>query len=299
MTGGAEPPPPGTVVDDLGAAVPVPRAPERLVSLVPSLSETLWWWHLADRLVGVTDWCVAPPSAFDAAVRVRGTKNPDVSAIVELAPDLVVANEEENRELDVRRLREAGVPVYVTRVRTVDDAAGALARLGDAVGAARAGAGLAQSIARALDQLPEPRTRLTTFAPVWRDGGPADGGPEDEIWWATGRDTFAGDLLARVGFDLVPADPGGRYPRHTLGEVASWGPDVVLLPDEPYPFGPDDRTAFAGWGARTRLVDGTALSWWGPRTPHALGDLARLARQLARPRRRSTTLRDADATHRS
>jgi ABC-type Fe3+-hydroxamate transport system substrate-binding protein len=299
MTDGAEPPTPGTVVDDLGAEVPVPRAPERLVSLVPSLSETLWWWHLADRLVGVTDWCVAPPSAFDAAVRVRGTKNPDVAAIVDLAPDLVVANEEENRALDVRRLREAGVPVYVTRVRTVDDAAGSLARLGAAVGAARAGAGLAQSIARALDQLPVPRTGLTAFAPVWRDGLPAGGVPEDEVWWATGRDTFAGDLLARVGFDLVPADPGGRYPRHALGEVASWRPDVVLLPDEPYPFGPDDRPAFAGWGARTRLVDGTAMSWWGPRTPHALGDLARLARQLARPRRRTTTLRDADATLRS
>jgi ABC-type Fe3+-hydroxamate transport system substrate-binding protein len=299
MTGSTEPAGRRTVVDDLGVEVPLPRTPTRLVSLVPSLSETLWWWHLADRLVGVTDWCVAPPSAFDAAVRVRGTKNPDVGVIVDLAPDLVIANEEENRQLDVRRLREAGVAVYVTRVRTVDDAAGSLARLGAAGGGERAAAGLARAIARALDQLPAPRTRLTTFAPVWRDGAPTDGGPDDEVWWATGRDTFAGDLLARVGFDVVPTDPDGRYPRHPFGEVASWGPDVVLLPDEPYPFGPDDRAAFAGWRTRTRLVDGTALSWWGPRTPHALGDLARLARQLARPRRRATTVRDVDGALRS
>jgi ABC-type Fe3+-hydroxamate transport system substrate-binding protein len=273
------------VVDDLGGVALLPRPPRRLVSLVPSLSETLWWWHLADRLVGVTDWCVAPPSAYREAVRVRGTKNPDVEAIVALGPDLVLANEEENRELDVRRLRDAGVPVYVTRVRTVEGAAASLARLGAAVGAERAGAGLAQTIARALDQLPPVRRMLSTFCPVWRDGVPPDAAPDDEIWWATGRDTFAADLLARTGFAVVPTDPDGRYPRRRLGEAAGWDPDVVLLPDEPYDFGPDDRQVFARWRARTRLVDGTALTWWGPRTPHALGDLARLARQLSRPRR--------------
>jgi len=276
------------VVDDLGATVAVPDHPQRLVSLVPNLSEVLWWWQLADRLVGVTDWCVAPPSAFNAAQRVRGTKNPDVQAIVAAAPDLVVANEEENRELDVRRLRDAGIAVYVTRVRTVDDAAEALTRLGAALGVERAGAGSAQSIRRALDQLSLPSRRLTTFCPVWRDGVPDDGGPADETWWALGRDTFAGDLLARCGFDVLPADPDGRYPKHRLGDVAALDPDVVLLPDEPYTFGAADRAVFDAWRARTRYLDGTALSWWGPRTPHALGDLARLARQLT-SRRRNTS----------
>jgi ABC-type Fe3+-hydroxamate transport system substrate-binding protein len=277
-----------TVVDDLGVEVEVADAPRRLVSLVPSLSETLWWWHLADAVVGVTDWCVAPPLAFRDATRVRGTKNPDVAAVVGLEPDLVVANEEENRELDVRRLRDAGVPVYVTRVRTVDDAAASLARLGEALGVGRAGEGLAQSIVRALDQLaPVPR-RPRTFCPVWRDGVPHGAAADDEVWWATGRDTFGADLLGRAGFDVVPADPEARYPRLALRDVADLDPDVVLLPDEPYAFGPADREPFGDWPARTRLVDGTALTWWGPRTPHALGDLGRLARQLARPRRRGS-----------
>ncbi|GGI08214.1 helical backbone metal receptor [Egicoccus halophilus] len=278
-----------SVVDDLGATVAVPERPTRFVSLVPSLSEVLWWWQLADDVVAVTDWCVAPPSAFPTARRVRGTKNPDVRAIVELAPDVVVANEEENRELDVRRLREAGVAVYVTRVRTVDDAAGALARLGAALGVERAGAGSAQAIRRALDQLPRPRRRLRAFCPVWRDGVPSDGGPLDETWWALGRDTFGGDLLARCGFDVVPDAADGRYPRLRLQEVADAAPEVVLLPDEPYLFGEQDRAVFADWSARTRLLDGTALSWWGPRTPHALGDLARLARQLDRRRQRASS----------
>jgi ABC-type Fe3+-hydroxamate transport system substrate-binding protein len=288
MSGGAAPRRRRTVVDDLGVEVEVPEAPRRLVSLVPSLSETLWWWHLADAVVGVTEWCVAPPLAFRTAARVRGTKNPDVAAVVGLEPDLVVANEEENRELDVQRLREAGVAVYVTRVRRVDDAAASLTRLGEALGVARAGAGLAQTITRALEQLPPVARPLRTFCPVWRDGVADGATPDDERWWATGRDTFVADLLRRAGFDVVPADPEGRYPRLTLREVARLAPDVVLLPDEPYAFGRADREPFEGWRARTRLVDGTALSWWGPRTPHALGDLSRLARQLARPRRRGT-----------
>jgi ABC-type Fe3+-hydroxamate transport system substrate-binding protein len=276
-----------TVVDDLGTEVVVTRAPRRLVSLVPSISETLWWWHLADALVGVTDWCVAPPAAYGNATRVRGTKNPDVAGIVALEPDLVIANEEENRELDVERLRDAGVPVYVTRVRTVRGAAASLARLGHALDVGKAGEGLAQSIVRALDQLPSVPRPPRTFCPVWRDGIPAAGGPADEVWWATGRDTFGADLLARAGFEVVPDSPDGRYPRLPLGEVAAIDPDLVLLPDEPYAFGPADREVFSSWRARTRLVDGTAMTWWGPRTPHALGDLARLARQLSRPRRRT------------
>jgi ABC-type Fe3+-hydroxamate transport system substrate-binding protein len=275
------------VVDDLGDELTLPARPTRIVSLVPSVSETLWWWHLADVVVGVTDWCVAPPSAFDHARRVRGTKNPDVDAVVGLGPDVVVANEEENRELDVRRLRDAGVGVYVTRVRGVEDAAASLARLGDALGAGGAGAGLAQAIARAVDQLPAPSHALRTFCPVWRDGRRDGQDPADEGWWATGRATFAGDLLAHAGFAVVPDDPDARYPTLPRGEVAAIDPDVVLLPDEPYAFGEEDRAVFAGWRARTRRFDGTALTWWGPRTPHALGDLARLHRQLARRRRRS------------
>lgn len=265
------------VRDELGAAVPLDDVPRRLVSLVPSLSETLWWYGVGDRLVGITDFCVAPPHGFPAARRVRGTKNPDVGAIDGLAPDLVIANEEENRELDVRRLRDAGVPVYVTAPRTVAAAADTLARLGELVGAAAAGQGLAQSIRRAVEQT---RTRrpesLTTFCPVWRDP-----------WMATGADTYAADLLRCCGFEVLPDDPAGRYPRVSLDEVAGWRPDVVLLPDEPYAFDDADRSDFAGWSSRVRRIDGTQLTWYGPRTPHALADLTRLAVSIRRRRVRT------------
>ena len=272
------------LTDDLGRTVAVPDEPPRIVSLVPNLSETLWWWGLADRIVGVTEYCVAPPGAYRSAERVRGTKNPDVARVIELAPDLVVANEEENRERDVTRLADAGLAVYVTRVRTVRDAAESLGRLGLAVGRPGAGGALRQSLLRALDQARPAAVAPRFVCPIWRDG---DHRGEQETWWLVGGDTFAGDLLVSSGF--VPAMEGqaeARYPRHELHALAAAGPDVVLLPDEPYAFGDADAEVFASWPARVRHLDGSALSWWGPRTPTAIGDLSRLARQLARPRRR-------------
>ena len=260
-----------TPLDDLGQPVPLAGVPDRIVSLVPNLSETLWWWHLSDRVVGVTDWCVAPPHGFPHAARVRGTKNPDTAAIVDLAPDVVVANEEENRELDVRRLRDAGVSVYVTSARTLDDAATSLAHLGEVLGAGDAGDGLRVAIRRAMARAGVDAPPVRTFCPIWRDP-----------WMAVGTDTIAGDLLRLAGFTVVPDAP--RYPQVALDDVADV--EAVLLPDEPYAFGEADRAVFADWPARVRRVDGTALTWWGPRTPPSLAAFTRLARHLRRRSRR-------------
>ncbi|MCC5948584.1 MAG: hypothetical protein JJT89_09030 [Nitriliruptoraceae bacterium] len=290
------------VLDDLGAEVWVPSDPARLASLVPSLSEVLWWWHLADRLVAVTDHCVAPPGAFGAARRVRGTKNPDVAALIEGRPELVIANEEENRARDVETLREAGIEVYVTRVRTVEDATDSLARLGEALGVPAAGLALGQSIRRALDRVVGRDRQVAAICPIWRDGTHLG---VRETWWLVGPDTFAGDLLRHVGFDLAAArvaaelqagvDGAGadrttapgpvRYPRAPLATVQGLA-SVALLPDEPYAFGPRDASELRERGLRVRPLDGAALTWWGPRTPSAITDLAGMAAQLARPRRR-------------
>ena len=263
-----------TPLDDLGHPVPLgPGPPRRIVSLVPNLTETLWWWHLGDHVVGATEYCVAPPHGFPNAVRVRGTKNPDTAAIVDLAPDVVVANQEENRELDVERLRDAGLSVYVTAPRSVEQAARSLADLADALGIGGAGAGLAQEIRRAVARVAAERAHLRAFVPVWRDP-----------WMAMGTDTFASDLLRLAGFAVVPDQP--RYPEVDLDAVRAMDVDAVLLPDEPYAFTDVDRSDLADWSARVRHVDGTALTWWGPRTPSALANLRRLARHLQRRGRR-------------
>lgn len=249
-------------VDDLGYDVPVVE-PRRVVSLVPSLTETLASWGLADRIVGATDWCVSPE--LPGVVRVRGTKNPDLSCIIDLAPDLVVANEEENRKVDVERLRAAGLAVYVTGPKSLDDVAVSLERLGVLIGVAEPAGRLAAEITDALGgEVPGP---LRTFCPVWRDP-----------WIAVGTDTIAADLLGRCGFEVIPDVP--RYPRVELDDIARLDPDVVLLPDEPYEFGQVDMAEFAGWRAQVRLVDGAALTWWGPRTARAVRQFRMLAREL-------------------
>lgn len=252
------------VVDDLGRSLELVDDPQRLVSLVPSLSETLATWGLADRLVGVTDWCVAP--GFPDAVTVRGTKNPDLDTVVALRPDLVIANREENRRVDVERLEEMGVAVYVTAPESLAQVAVTLERLG-AVLRASAAAELVAALRSALSTRHRSGPGLRTFCPIWRDP-----------WIAVGTGTIAADLLAHAGFDVVPALP--RYPRVELVHIASEDPDVVLLPDEPYAFGEADVGVFADWRAPVRLVDGAALTWWGPRTIDALASFRSLADTL-------------------
>ncbi|GAA1443236.1 helical backbone metal receptor [Mycobacterium cookii] len=241
--------------DDLGADVPLAGPARRIVSLVPSLTEAIAA-SAPDRLVGATDWCTHPAD-LDVA-RVRGTKNPDLAAIRTLSPDLVVANQEENRELDVRRLREAGVAVWVTRIETVEEALASMARLFTEALDLADPAWLAR--AWSLWATPAPR-RLSVAVPIWRDP-----------WMVVGTSTYTDDLLTRAGLVNVLAHLDGRYPTVTPAAVDRAGADVVLLPDEPYVFTADDGPeAFA---TPTRLVSGRLLTWYGPAMVEACAMLA-------------------------
>ena len=222
--------------------------PERVVSLLPSMTESLLSWGVTP--VGVTQWC--PPC--DATI-VRGTKNPDLDAIIDLAPDLVIANTEENRKVDVERLIAAGLRVHITHVESLADVARCFDDLGQYFG------DQARELGARIAEIPMATNHLTAFCPVWRDP-----------WIAVGIQTVAGDLLAHAGFAVVPAIP--RYPRVELADVPR--PDVVLLPDEPYAFSDVDHEAFAHWGVPIHNIDGAALTWWGPRTPAAVQMLMEL-----------------------
>ncbi|MEO7753270.1 MAG: helical backbone metal receptor [Terracoccus sp.] len=233
--------------DDLGYAVPLPPEVTRVVSLVPSITEAI----AATRpglLVGATDWCTHPGDL--EVTRVRGTKNPDRAAIAALRPELVVANKEENRELDVRRLREAGIPVWVTDVETVPQALDSLERLlTEALGAA---VPEWLTTARAEWMAPAPDAHLDVAVAIWRDP-----------WMAVGRSTFTGDVITRLGWRNVLRDHADRYPHVELAELDREGVDVVLLPDEPYAFtATDGPEAFTR--TRTALLSGRLLTWYGP-----------------------------------
>ncbi|MGK5499682.1 helical backbone metal receptor [Streptomyces sp. URMC 125] len=220
----------------------------RVVSLVPSLTEAVAA-TVPELLVGATDWCTHPPGLD--AVRVRGTKNPDLGRIAALAPDLVVANEEENRPADLAALRSAGIEVLVTEVRTLPQAFAELDRV------LTGGCGLPRPawLEEAEDAWRDvrPVVDAAVVVPVWR-----------RPWMVLGRDTFAGDVLARLGARNAYADHCERYPRVPLGELNEPGrAGLVVLPDEPYRFTADDGPeAFPALPAA--LVSGRHLTWYGP-----------------------------------
>lgn len=245
--------------DDLGHDVPLSAPATRVVSLVPSLTEALAA-SAPGVLVGATDWCTHPAD-LDVS-RVRGTKNPDLAAIRALSPDLVVANQEENRELDVRRLREAGVAVWVTRIETVEESLGSMSRLfGEALGLSEPSW---LTDARSLWSAPA-APRLRVAVPIWRDP-----------WMVVGSSTYTDDLLTRAGLVNVLAGCEGRYPTVTPAQIDDAGADVVLLPDEPYVFTESDGPE--ALRTPTRLVSGRLLTWYGPAMVEAHTVLTRVRR---------------------
>jgi ABC-type Fe3+-hydroxamate transport system substrate-binding protein len=212
---------------------------------VPSLTEAVAA-TAPGLLVGATDWCTHPAD-LDVA-RIRGTKNPDVDAIVALAPDLVVANQEENRSPDLDALRAAGIAVYVTDVRTLDDAFGSLARMLAACGLDRPE--WLDAAEQAWPAAPVPDVRRRAVIPIWR-----------RPWMAVGSDTFTGSLLARLGVDNVLDGSPERYPRFDPADLPEH--DLAVLPDEPYEFtAGDGPEAFPH--APSVLVSGRLLTWYGP-----------------------------------
>jgi ABC-type Fe3+-hydroxamate transport system substrate-binding protein len=232
----------------------------RIVSLVPSLTESV---AATDRsvLVGATDYCTHPAD-LDVA-RVGGSKYPDLDRVTALRPDLVVANAEENRASDIAALRAAGIAVHVTAPGTLAAAFTSLSRMLAACGldpmpgwldAAR------KAWASTYDGSPPGRRAVV---PIWR-----------RPWMVLGRDTFAGDVLRQLGVANVFADAADRYPKVTLAEISARAPDLVVLPDEPYAFGPGDGPeAFAP--VPVALVSGRHLTWYGPSLAQARELLSR------------------------
>jgi ABC-type Fe3+-hydroxamate transport system substrate-binding protein len=245
-----------TLHDDLGRRLAFERPPDRIVSLVPSITEAVAV-TVPERLVGATEYCTHTGDADP--IRVRGTKNPDHEAIRRLTPDLVVANREENRRVDVERLEASGIAVWVTEIDTVAGAFGSLRRLFGEV----LGVGLPSWLVDAEVEWSRPPTLppARTLVPIWRDP-----------WMAVGASTFAGDVLHRLGLSNVLDNAPERYPKRPLDSLVALDPDLVLFPDEPYAFrAGDGPEAFPG-GASV-LVSGRDLTWYGPSLVTARRDL--------------------------
>ena len=238
----------------------------RIISLCPSLTELVFDLGRGNELVGRTKFCIHPADRVGAVEKVGGTKNPKLPRIIELAPDIVLLNEEENRREDAEALEAAGIRCHVSFPRTALETAEMVRSIAAAIDARREGDRIAQDIEARHDRVIRSAVTRTTvrFAYlIWR-----------EPWMTANADTFVSALLTDAGGENVFAARTDRYPTITPEELRAAEPHVVLLSTEPFPFKPShaDELAKLSGVARERMqiVDGERLSWHGSRTPSGI-----------------------------
>ncbi len=277
---------------------PLDDPPQTVVSLVPSLTESLFDLQLDDKLIGRTEYCVYPAEKVAAVPALGGTKNPDIERIIAMQPGLVLANYEENRKADVEALREAGIAVWVTFPRTIQDVFNLLwniMHLFDSTAMVARIRLIEQIYDRLLNMAEAREDELpAVFVPVWYDP-----------LMTANQETYLHDVLRVCGAknvfvererqfpleaDLGEADPlpdddprvqgrDRRYPRVSKAELEAAQPDVILLPDEPFAFTEAHLPFFqaldvpAAADNRIHLVDGSLLTWHGTRVAYALDTL--------------------------
>lgn len=240
--------------DVLGSAFEFTARPRRVVSLVPSLTETLFAIGAGGDIVAVTDYCVFPAGL--TLPRVGGTKNPSIDAIRDLKPDLVHMNLEENLERHARAIRNFA-PVFVTEPKSVADVATLLRTLGDIHGQRERGEALAKELEQELSR--GAPASFTFACAIWKNP-----------WMWCAGDTYVSDLVTCAGGRNVLAAQT-RYPALALDDVLAQRPDIVFLPDEPYAFTQKDAAELRARGAQvTGPFPGHLFTWHGVRTLEGL-----------------------------
>ncbi|WP_375416651.1 helical backbone metal receptor [uncultured Hymenobacter sp.] len=245
---------PLTVVDQLGRRVVVPFPPQRIVSLVPSQTELLFDLGLAEKVVGVTKFCIHPAEARQKAAIMGGTKNFNFERIAELKPDLIIGNKEENHQAGIEQLA-ASYPVWLSDIATLNEALRMMRGVGVITSRREAAEMLAAETAAAFAALAPPPTPLPAAYFIWR-----------QPYMVAAGGTFIDDMLRRAGFANVFASRG-RYPEITAAELAAAAPARILLSSEPYPFAEKHVAEFQAIcpAARIDIVDGELFSWYGSR----------------------------------
>ncbi len=262
-------------IDDLSRTVRICQPARRIVCLVPSITETFFAFGAGEHIVGITDYCIHPEDQVRSKPKVGGTKNFFINKVIELEPDLVVANAEENRKHQVEKLEEAGLAVFVTFPKSVEGCLKMIADMAALTGREHAAQIILSSIeearANALRQAPDPPCRV--LCPIWK-----------APYMTINHDTFVDSVIRNSGGRNIFDDSTDRYPEFTLSEAAARQPDLILLPTEPYHFTEADKAEFHEMGTNTpairdlriHIVEGELLSWYGPRLSRALQGISSL-----------------------
>ncbi|MGZ3756648.1 MAG: ABC transporter substrate-binding protein [Mucilaginibacter sp.] len=239
--------------DQLNRVIEVPSAPKRIISVVPSQTELLFYLGLGSEVIGITKFCVHPSAQFKTTLKVGGTKQLDIELIKRLNPDLIIANKEENERSQIEELMRY-YPVWISDISNLDDAQAMISGVGQLVCRELEAANLNQLITSGFAQLPSIKTKPKVAYFIWR-----------KPYMVAGKNTFIDDMLNRCGLQNVFNTE--RYPEVNTDCLIATNPDVVLLSSEPYPFKQKHIDEFKAMLPRAKvlLVDGEMFSWYGSR----------------------------------
>lgn len=246
--------------DHLGYMVSFTDTPSRIVSLVPSITETLFELELGDSIVGRTKFCIHPEDQVSSAAKIGGTKTPDFDKIKSLEPDLIIANKEENSKEDIEKLQEH-FTVWISEIGTIDKGIKLIKELGMLLNVLPLAVKLTKNIANEQKELNRKKYKPARVAYI--------------IWnnplMTVGRDTFIHSSLELCGFTNIFGDQT-RYPQITMEDLSAAQPDYIFLSSEPFPFAEKHKTEFESHVSETEviLVDGEMFSWYGSRILKAL-----------------------------
>jgi ABC-type Fe3+-hydroxamate transport system substrate-binding protein len=243
--------------DQLGRDVNLPAVPKRIISIVPSQTELLFYLGLDEEIIGITKFCTHPADKFKATTKIGGTKQLDIEKIKALKPDLIIGNKEENEKAQVEALMDI-CPVWISDISNLAGALDMIERVGAVIGKAAEAKTLAKTIQQNFDNLKLPSTNLRAAYLIWR-----------KPYMVAGKNTFIDHMLQQCGLTNAFAD--NRYPEIDNKALIAANPDVILLSSEPYPFRDKHITEFKTLvpTAKVMLVDGEMFSWYGNRLLYA------------------------------
>ncbi len=257
--------------DQMGRSITVPYHPKRIISLVPSQTELLYYLGLTNEVVGQTIFCIHPHEQHLIKPRVGGTKKLKLDIIASLNPDLIIGNMEENDQGQIEELMKH-YPVWMSDIKTLDDACSMITDIGSLVGKANQAMELKDKIVSGFDTIPKIQTASCLYF-IWR-----------KPWMAAGHDTFIDNLLYRIGLSNLAKPFNSRYPSITDGDIKQLAPQYILLSSEPYPFKQKhiEELKLISPNSKIILVDGEMFSWYGSRLLNAVDYFKSLSTQLAK-----------------
>ncbi len=235
--------------------------PLRIISLVPSITQTFYDLGLEKKVVGITNFCPFPTKAQFQPTRVGGPKDPDIEFIQKLKPDLVVANPEENPKELIKRIREK-VPIHIENPKTLNEGLRLITTLGEITGKTKQAKKITDEITREINQTQQilkSKNPLKCVYLIWKNP-----------YMTINHDTYIHDVLKTCKCLNVFADEKKRYPKVTKAKIKKLGPELIFLPDEPYPFSQKDREDFSDLGTKTILLDGKPACWYGSKMKGSL-----------------------------